>query len=161
MSRLAARLPGRSTNRVPDPSAFHRLLTAVDPASLQQALSRWVAHRTERTTTHPWLAEPVSIDGKELRSAKHGGNPRVHMLAACTHDTGLVLGQINVSHKTNEITALPELLNQLAAHYNLAGRVITLDALHTQRETAKLITNTYKAHYVFTLKGNQRYCIAR
>lgn len=112
-----------------------------------------MAPHTARTC--PQLAEAISIDGKELRSAKRGGNPRVHLLAACTHDTGLVLGQINVSHKTNEITCLPDLLEQLSEHHDLAGRVITLDALHTQRDTARLITDTYGAHYVCTLKGNQ------
>lgn len=69
--------------------------------------------------------------------------------------TALVLGQVNVHAKTSEIPCLPELLELLARHYDLAGRVITLDALHTQRNTAKLITECHKAHYVLTLKGNQ------
>lgn len=154
MSRLAARLPGRGTKTVPDPSTFHRLLTAINPDSLQHALTSWVAQQTN-TSTSSWLAEAISIDRKEACSAKHGGNPRVHLLSACIHNTGLVLGQVDVGAKTNEITALPELLQSLAKEHDLSNRVITLDALYTQRETAKLITETYGAHYVFTLKGNQ------
>lgn len=154
MARLAARLKRTSgQHAVPNASTFHRLLKAIDPANLQAALDAWIAGKQPKTAS--WLAEAISIDGKELRSAKHGGNPRVHLLAACTHDTGMVLGQVDVCVKTNEITRLPVLLAILAKHHDLSNRVITLDALHTQRQSAKLITETYGAHYVFTLKGNQ------
>ncbi|WP_431711852.1 ISAs1 family transposase [Glutamicibacter uratoxydans] len=122
---------------------------------MQKALTRWVAEHAQRSNTSALLAEAISIDGKELRSAKHGVNQRVHLLSACTHDTGTILGQVDVNAKTNEISRLPELLEDLSEQYDLTGRTITLDALHTQRDTAKLITHTYQAHYVFTLKGNQ------
>lgn len=97
----------------------------------------------------------IAIDGKELRSAKRGGRDRVHLLAATEHISGTVLGQINVSAKTNEITQLPRLLEQLDQQCSLQDTTLTIDALHTQRNTARLITETYRGHYVMTVKENQ------
>lgn len=155
MSSLARRLTNHHDQPIPNPSTFHRFLIQLDAPTLDTVLARWAATLPANTVA-PQLAEAISIDGKELRSAKHGGGRKVHLLSACTHDTGLLLGQVDVAEKTNEITLLPEMLELLARHYDLTGRVITLDALHTQRAAAQLITGTYRAHYVFTLKGNQR-----
>ena len=153
MQELARRLANNRNRPVPGPSTFHRFLKRLDPEALEEALASWAA--TLRTAAAPLLAEAIAIDGKELRSSKNGNGAKVHLLAATTHDSGLVLGQVDVCAKTNEIPRLPELLELLARHHELAGRVITLDALHTQRNTAKLICQTHGAHYVLTLKGNQ------
>lgn len=154
MHELAARLTNVQEHPVPQPSTFHRFLKQICPNALDQAIAGWAAIKT--AGDNPLLAEPIAIDGKELRSAKNGTGHKVHLLAATTHDTAMVLGQTDVHEKTNEITELPDLLALLGQHHDLAGRVITLDALHTQRNTAQLITDTYKAHYVLTLKGNQK-----
>lgn len=152
MHELARRLTNHRKLPVPRPSTFHRFLKRLDPMALEEALVRWGATLHPDISTH--LAEAISIDGKEIRSAKNGHGCKTHLMAATTHQTGLVLGQVNVHAKTNEIPCLPELLELLARHYDLTGRVITLDALHTQRATAKLITETHHAHYVLTLKRN-------
>lgn len=153
MQELARRLTNNRKLPVPCPSTFHRFLKHLDPAALEDALVCWAATLQPVTSNH--LAEAIAIDGKELRSAKNGNGCKTHLLAATTHHSGMVLGQVDVHAKSNEIPHLPDLLVLLAKHHNLAGRVITLDALHTQRATATLITETHKAHYVLTLKGNQ------
>lgn len=153
MQELARRLANDRKLPVPGPSTFHRFLKRRAPVALEEALVWWGATLQSATSTH--LAEAISIDGKEVRSAKNGNGSKTHLMAATTHQSGLVLGQVNVHAKTNEIPCLPELLELLTRHYDLAGRVITLDALHTQRATARLITECHKAHYVLTLRGNQ------
>lgn len=153
MHELASRLQNNRKLPVPRPSTFHRFLKRLDPVALEEALVRWAATLQPVTSAH--LAEAIAIDGKELRSAKNGNGTKTHLMAATTHHSGLVLGQVDVHAKSNEIPHLPGLLELLARHYDLTGRVITLDALHTQRNTAKLITETHQGHYVLTLKGNQ------
>ena len=81
--------------------------------------------------------------------ARHGV-PALHLLHAFATDVGLCIGQVAVDGKSNEITALPELLRLL----DLRGRDVTVDALHTQRASAKLLHEA-GAHYVMALKGNQ------
>jgi predicted transposase YbfD/YdcC len=92
----------------------------------------------------------IAVDGKAVRGAKgkHGKAP--HLVAALAHGVGAVLGQVAVEAKSNEIPAVRELLKAFA---DLAGAVITIDALHTQGDTAQVIIDR-KADYVMTVKGN-------
>ena len=115
---------------------------------------------------HPWLdpavtgdpahrpARPgVGVDGKERKLAKAGGNKKVHLLGAITHVTGLVIGQDKVAKagKANEITHFRPLLEPLP----LAGVVITADAMQTQREHARWLTEGKDAFYLLPVLGNQ------
>jgi predicted transposase YbfD/YdcC len=115
---------------------------------------------------HPWLdpavagdpghvpARPaVAVDGKERKLAKAGGNKKVHLLAAVTHVTGLVIGQDRVAKagKANEITHFSPLLDPLP----LDGALITADAMQTQREHARWLVEDKHAHYLFPVLGNQ------
>ncbi|MGH3851604.1 MAG: ISAs1 family transposase, partial [Pseudonocardiaceae bacterium] len=94
----------------------------------------------------------VAVDGKVLRGAKRIDGTQVQLLAALCHDTGMVLGQRNVENdKTNEILAFAPLLGPIT----LAGKVITADALHTQRKAATYVVEQKKAHYIFGVKKNQ------
>ena len=97
-------------------------------------------------------AGPVAIDGKTVRGSADTarGVPALHLLHAFATDIGLCIGQVAVDGTSNEITALPELLGLL----DLRGRDVTLDALHTQRASAKLLHEA-GARYVMALKGNQ------
>lgn len=95
----------------------------------------------------------IAIDGKVARGAKDAMGNQVHLLSAFLHDQGVVVAQREVDNKTNEIPELKPLLNSLG---NIAGKVITADALHTQHETARFIVEDKKAGYVFTVKNNQR-----
>jgi predicted transposase YbfD/YdcC len=93
----------------------------------------------------------VAVDGKAVRGAKRADGTQVQLLAALRHDTGMVIGQRNVENeKTNEILAFAPLITPL----NLAGRVVTADALHTQKKAARLVIGK-GGHYIFGVKENQ------
>ena len=95
----------------------------------------------------------VGVDGKERKLAKAGGRTKVHLLGAVTHGTGLVIGQDKVAKagKANEITHFRPLLEPLP----LAGVVITADAMQTQREHARWLTEDKDAFYLLPVLGNQ------
>ena len=115
---------------------------------------------------HPWLDPAVTggpahrpdrpaagVDGKERRLAKAGGKKKVHLLAAITHGTGLVIGQDKVARagKANEITHFKPLLEPLSLH----DVVITADAMQTTRENARWLTQDKHAQYLLPVLGNQ------
>lgn len=91
------------------------------------------------------------MDGKAARGARTADGGQVHLMAALDHDSGIVLGQVDVDGKTNEITRFKPLLDPL----DLAGKVVTADALHTQREHARYLVEDKEADYVLTVKQNQ------
>ena len=92
----------------------------------------------------------IAIDGKTVRGAKNKDGKAPHLVAALAHGIGAVLGQVAVDAKSNEIPAVRDLLKAFAS---LAGAVITIDAMHTQHDTAQVITGR-DADYVMTVKGN-------
>jgi hypothetical protein len=92
----------------------------------------------------------IAIDGKTVRAAKNTAGKAPHLVAALAHGIGAVLGQVAVTEKSNEIPAARDLLNAFAG---LAHCVITLDAMHTQADTAQVILG-WHADYVMTVKGN-------
>jgi predicted transposase YbfD/YdcC len=108
----------------------------------------------QRVVEHPvpdGLLPGAAIDGKALRGARTADGRRVFLAAAVAHVSGIVLGQRQVPDKRGEPSVVPELLAPLG----VAGMVLTLDALHTTKKTARLITETLNAHYLLILKGNQ------
>jgi predicted transposase YbfD/YdcC len=92
----------------------------------------------------------IAIDGKTVRGARTAQANAPHLVAALCHTTGTVLGQLAVAAKSNGIPAVRDLL----AGFDVAGAVITVDAMHTQTDTAKVITDA-GGDYLFTIKGNQ------
>jgi len=92
----------------------------------------------------------IAIDGKTIRGARTHDSTAPHLVAAFDHGHGVVLGQLAIAAKSNEIPAVRTLL----AGFDLAGVVVTVDAMHTQTDTAQLITEA-GGDYVFTVKGNQ------
>ena len=92
----------------------------------------------------------IAIDGKTVRGAKNREGKAPHLVAALAHGIGAVLGQVAVQEKSNEIPAVRELLKAFA---DLAGAVFTLDAMHTQHDTAQAILGR-QADYVMTVKAN-------
>ena len=132
---------------VPSETAIRRTLQAVDPELLDQAVSGWLmAARCQ--PGQAWRV--IALDGKTARGARLGDARAVHLLAAFDVADGAVLAQTVVDGKTNEITAFAPLLDRL----DIAGAVITADALHTQHRHAEYL-HTRGAHYVLTVKGNQ------
>ena len=92
----------------------------------------------------------IAVDGKTVRGAKDKDGKAPHLVAALAHGIGAVLGQVAVDAKINEIPAVRELLKAFA---DLAGAVLTIDAMHTQHDTAQLILGR-QADYVMTVKAN-------
>ena len=127
-------------------STFRRAFALLDPARLDQALGAWLWTRAVRAGGRLVIA----IDGKAVRGAKDAAGEAPHLVAALAHDIGTVLGQAAVDAKSNEIPAVRELLKGFT---DLAGTVITIDAMHTQTDTAKVIL-ARRADYVMTVKGN-------
>ena len=127
-------------------STFRRAFALLDPARLDQALGAWLHTRAVQVSGRLVIA----IDGKAVRGAKDKSGKAPHLVAALAHGIGAVLGQAAVETKSNEIPAVRDLLKAFAS---LAGAVITIDALHTQNDTAQAITGR-GADYVMTVKGN-------
>jgi predicted transposase YbfD/YdcC len=130
----------------PSESAIRRVLQAIDPHLLDRTVSGWLA--AHASTAQRWPA--IAVDGKSARGARNADGRAVHLLAALDHAEGVVLAQRVVDGKSNEITAFAPLLDGL----DIAGLVVTADALHTQREHAHYLTGR-GAHYLLTVKANQ------
>ena len=141
----------------PDEATIRRVLETVDAAALDAAVGSWLAGRLRAAGQQPERGRrarrALAVDGKAVRGTRHasGDGQAAHLLAACDQQAGAVLAQASVDGKTNEITQFAPLLEPL----DLAGWVITADALHTQREHAKFLVANKKAHYILVVKNNQ------
>ncbi len=134
----------RLRHGAPKHDTYNRVFQALDPEKFGEGLARWT--QSVRTVLG---GEVVALDGKTLRRALNKGeDPRV-IVSAWATESGLLLGQRKVKNKSNEITAVPELLRAL----QLAGCIVTADALHCQKNIAKEIKEA-DADYVLALKGN-------
>jgi predicted transposase YbfD/YdcC len=128
---------------VPSETTIRRALSGAGASALDERLAAWLASGA--------VPAAVAVDGKTLRGAIRPDGRAVHLLAAMTGG-GTVIAQREVGHKTNEITQVRPLLDPL----DLRGAVITLDALHAQRETARYLVEDKGADYIFTaVKDNQ------
>lgn len=131
-------------NGIPSHDTFNRVFAALDPQAFLDCFLRWT--QSLRTAVKQ---EIVALDGKALRRALNGDRSVKYVVSAWAEDNSLVLGQLKVAAKSNEITALPELLRAL----ELAGCIVTVDAMGTQKKIAKEIKGA-DADYVLALKGN-------
>jgi predicted transposase YbfD/YdcC len=129
-----------------DESTFRRVFALVSADVLDRVLGAWLWTRAVQAGGRLVIA----IDGKTVRGAKNKNGKAPHLVAALAHGIGVVLGQVAVDEKPNEIPAVRELLKAFA---DLAGAVLTIDAMHTQHDTAQAILGR-GADYVMTVKGN-------
>jgi len=133
-------------NGIPSHDTFYRVFAALDPRKFADCFGRWMAAVCEATgLVH------IAVDGKAVRGT--GGNTFsgcLHLVSAWAAENRLILGQQAVAGHSNEITAIPELLNAL----DLAGAVVTIDAAGCQTEIAERIRGE-GGHYVLAVKGNQ------
>ena len=127
-------------------STFRRAFALVSADVLDRVLGAWLHTRAMQAGGRLVIA----IDGKTVRGAKSKGGKAPHLVAALAHGIGAVLGQVAVDEKSNEIPAVRDLLKAFAS---LASAVITIDAMHTQTDTAQVILGR-GADYVMTVKGN-------
>ena len=131
---------------IPSHDTFNRVLSALDPVEFHKCFMDWVSILYEKISK-----EIISVDGKTIRRTKEKAKKAIHVVSAWANKNKLVLGQIKVNDKSNEITAIPELLKTL----DINGCIITIDAMGTQTEIAKTIVDS-GAEYVLALKKNQK-----
>jgi predicted transposase YbfD/YdcC len=146
--KLAAAL-GFKAGKTPCAATFYNVLSRLDQREVEQKLGTWATGLLNHSSVEP-ACEAIAIDGKTLRGSKKQGAPAAHLLSALGQRLGLTLLQVAVSDKTNEITAIQELLRGLI----LKDKVITVDALLTQREVAQAII-AQGGDYVMVVKDNQ------
>jgi predicted transposase YbfD/YdcC len=132
-------------NGIPSHDTFNRVLAALDPKKFLECFLRWT--QSLRQSVHQ---EIVALDGKALRRAMNKKENLKYIVSAWAESNNLVLGQLKVTDKSNEITAVPELLRVL----ELSGCIVTLDAMGCQKKIAQEIMEA-DADYVLALKGNQ------
>jgi len=133
-------------NGIPSEDTINRMFSSIDSSQFETCFIDWVNSISTLSK-----GQVIAIDGKTLRGAKANGKKSpVHMVSAWADKSNLVLGQIRVNEKSNEITAIPELLDTLL----IEGNIITIDAMGTQTNIAdKIIKNG--ADYILAVKGNQ------
>src|SRR4051794_1952048 len=134
-------------NGIPCEDTFRRVLARLDPAAFEKALLAWMQAVQEITESRL-----IAIDGKTLRGSynRRDGKAAIHMVSAWSSENKLSLGQVVVDEKSNEITAIPELLEVL----ELSGAVVTIDAMGCQKEIAAKIRRR-GGDYVLAVKQNQ------
>lgn len=131
---------------IPSDDTFRRLFERLNPKVLEQVLAKWLQQLMGSLDQ-----EIVPIDGKSLRGSydRNQGIKALHLVTAWASKQRLVLGQVKVEDKSNEITAIPALLELL----EIKGAIVTIDAMGTQKEIVRKI-QAKKADYVLALKGN-------
>ena len=133
-------------NGIPSHDTFNRVFSRIDPLQMEKCFLKWTQKVVQLTA-----GEVVALDGKAIRgSAEKGKKSFVHMVSAWAGLNNMVLGQVKVNDKSNEITAIPKLLELLA----LSGCIVTIDAIGCQKDIASAIIDK-GADYVLSLKENQ------
>lgn len=134
-------------NGIPSHDTFGRVFAALDPDEFEGCFLSWV-----RSIAGVTAGEVVAIDGKQVRRShdKRLGKHAIHMVSAWATNNHVVLGQVKVDGKSNEITAIPKLLRVLA----LQGSIVTIDAMGCQKEIVETIV-AQEADYAIALKKNQ------
>lgn len=135
-------------NGIPSISTIKRVFAIITPEDFSRRFTAWM----KESIVLP-AKDIVAIDGKTSRGSRdeHKNQKALHMVSALCHSYGLVLGQVKTDEKSNEITAIPELLDQLF----LEGCIVTIDAMGAQKKIVHKVVIEKKADYVISLKGNQ------
>ena len=139
-------------NGIPGKDTFRRVLGVLPPAAFQQCFQQWLQSLQVSTHEEAVHKRQIAIDGKALRRShdrKHGLGP-MHIVSAWASDFGITLGQVATEEKSNEITAIPQLLDLI----DVEDAIVTIDAAGCQKTIAAKIVEG-KGDYVLALKGNQ------
>jgi predicted transposase YbfD/YdcC len=130
---------------IPSHDTVNRVFSAIDPVEFSDCFSQWA--------NSLWVQcgqEVVAIDGKRIRNSHHLSNSAIHMVSAFATQNGICLGQVATQEKSNEITAIPQLLSML----DVKGCIVTIDAMGCQKNIASKIVKQ-GADYILAVKGNQ------
>lgn len=134
-------------NGIPSDDTFNRVFSSINPEQFESCFVDWASGLVDLTD-----GEIIAIDGKTIRGAKSKGKKSpIHMVSAWASKNNMVLGQVKVSEKSNEITAIPKLLELIA----IKGSVVTIDAMGCQEAIAKAIIKQ-EADYILAVKENQK-----
>jgi predicted transposase YbfD/YdcC len=133
-------------NGIASHDTFARVFRLINTEALEKACHQWLASLVGR------VQGVVAIDGKSVRGARDGKQHPLHIVSAWASQHGMLLGQVRTAEKSNEITAIPELLKLLS----IQGCIVTIDAMGCQKAIAKDII-TSQADYVLSLKSNHRH----
>jgi len=135
---------------IPSHDTLARLFARLDPVALANTLNEWVRTSPARSAADE-QSEIIAVDGKCLRASfdRASGNRALHLISAWSTRSNLVLAQQRIEDKSNEITAVAPMLDQI----DIAGATVTLDALNTQKDIAHYLRER-QAHYVLALKLN-------
>ena len=136
---------GSKRRKPPSEPTIRRILHNIDTEKLDAQIGNWILEQTSLA------GKAIAIDGKTLRGAHDRDQRPPHLLSAILHEEALVVGQVAVDQKTNEIPKLRELAQDLP----IEGAVITADAMHTQKETARFLVEDKAADFIFIAKDNQ------
>ena len=140
---------GEFDSGIPSSETIRRFLTSLDTAVFQECYSNWIGSLCDLDEV-----KSIAIDGKTIRGASTKSNPNSinpHILTAWASEQGLSLGQLRVDDKSNEITAIPELIKKIV----VKGSVFTIDAMGCQKDIVSEITS-HQADYIIAVKGNQK-----
>ena len=133
-------------NGIPSHDTFNRVFSNIDSNHFEACFIEWVSILAQLKPK-----EIIAIDGKTIRGAKASGKKSpVHMVSAWANDNNMVLGQVKVTEKSNEITAIPKLLEVLS----IKDTIVTIDAMGCQTDIAEKIIKK-QADYILAVKGNQ------
>ena len=151
LARLGAKYhPLLKAYIAPSEDTFYRALPELDTNALDVVVGQWIFDQVRSGA----LAEDqlvLALDGKSLRGSLRSDGGMVHLFSAMVHGAGIVIGQVEVDEKSNEIKAFRPLLE----HLDIAGSLVTADAMHTQREHARFVVEEKQADYLFQVKDNQ------
>lgn len=143
--------PANGRFEVPSKTTFWNVINAIDPAELDGRLSQWLRG------LDGGRAEALAIDGKTVKGAWSSADRQLHLFGALAHEPSVLYAQCAVDEKSNEITHVQPLLKEV----ELDGKVVTADALHTQRASAHYLVQQRGADYLFTIKDNQPSLLAK
>jgi len=137
-------------NGIPSHDTISRVFSMLDPKDFNEKFIEWTSILAENFKGKK--SKTIAIDGQTLRGAKKPGEKRssIHLVSAWASDQGLTLGHLRVKEKSNEITAIPNLLDMI----KVKGYIVTIDAMGCQHNIAEKVIKK-KADYIFGLKGNQ------
>lgn len=137
-------------NGIPSHDTINRVFSLIKQSKFETVFIQWVGSLRNKKD----IKEVIAIDGKTVRGSKDSFHNKsaIHIVSAWASQNGLVLGQRKVDGKSNEITAIPELLEMI----DIKGNIVTIDAMGTQKDIAQTIIDN-KANYILALKGNQSY----
>ena len=133
-------------NGIPSHDTFSRVFSMLEPGQFHEAFTNWC-----QCIRNLFNKEHIAIDGKTARAShdKSRDKSAIHVVSAWSVQNGIVLGQVKTDEKSNEITAIPELIK----HLELKDTIVSIDAMGCQKKIAKQIIDK-EADYIFSLKGN-------